>query len=346
MAMKRSFTVHGSRVGPLRIMLVALATLAVAACASGAATLSTVGGPIDDGNNLYGAEAPEADTAAGAAAPSAAASAAPAAAAGSSEAERNAVGAVDDARIVRTGTIELQVQEVPKAVGVARDAIRGLGGYIGASNTYNDGDQPIAEITYRIPVDRWEDALALLRGLNGLTTKVITEQTNAVEVTGQIVDLEARIRNLRASEVALQGIAAKATKVSDVLEVQAQLTDVRGQIEQLTAQLTDLGNRADYATLTATYRTQLVAVEVAKKDWDPTTVVDEASASMVDVLQTLASAGIWFAIVWLPILLVLTVLGVVIAWILRRLGIRRGTPPLVPPALPPTPPAEPLTSGG
>ena len=50
-------------------------------------------------------------------------------------------------------------------------------------------------------------------------------------MTGQVVDLEARIRNLRASETALQGIAAKAIKISDVLEVQAQLTAVRGEIE-------------------------------------------------------------------------------------------------------------------
>ena len=43
-------------------------------------------------------------------------------------------------------------------------------------------------------------------------------------MTSQVVDLQARIANLRASETALQGIAAKATKISDVLEVQAQLT--------------------------------------------------------------------------------------------------------------------------
>ena len=72
-------------------------------------------------------------------------------------------------------------------------------------------------------------------------------------MTGQVVDLEARIKNLQASEIALQGIAERATKISDVLEVQAQLTDVRGQIEQLTAQLKDLNDRAGYATLTARF---------------------------------------------------------------------------------------------
>ena len=71
----------------------------------------------------------------------------------------------------------------------ARDAIVGLGGYVGASNTSNGDDRPTAEITYRIPAGRWEEALDALRSLNGLTTKVVTEQTQAVEVTGQVVDL-------------------------------------------------------------------------------------------------------------------------------------------------------------
>ena len=47
-----------------------------------------------------------------------------------------------------------------------------------------------AEITYRIPADRWEAALDSLRGLNGLTTKVVTEHTEAVEVTAQVIDLD------------------------------------------------------------------------------------------------------------------------------------------------------------
>ena len=157
------------------------------------------------------------------------------------------IAAVDDAKIIRTGTMSLEVSDVGNALRVARDAIVGLGGYVGASTTSNDGEQPSAEITYRIPADKWEAALDSLRGLNGLTTKVVTEHTEAVEVTSQVIDLEARIANLRASEVALQGIAAKAIKISDVLEVQAQLTETRGQIETLTAQLKDLNDRAGYA---------------------------------------------------------------------------------------------------
>ena len=242
------------------------------------------------------------------------------------------IAAVDDAKIIRTGTMSIEVSDVGAALRTARDAIVGLGGYVGASTTSNDGDRPSAQITYRIPAAKWESALDLLSGLNGLTTKVVTEHTEAVEVTSQVIDLQARIANLRASETAFQGIAAKATKISDVLEVQGQLTQTRGEIETLTAQLKDLNDRAGYASLTVQYNVPVLAVEVAQKGWDPATVIDEASASMVSVLQGLATAGIWFVIVWLPILLIVGLVVVIAVAIGRRLGSGRRTPGGLPPA--------------
>lgn len=283
----------------------------VLACGGSAAgpILSTVGNAADRGSGQGFAEAP---------------SAAPAAPEepGGQDGGGDGVGApIDDARIIRTGTIDLEVGDVGLALTKARDGIRAMGGYIGASTTQNDGDTPVASVTYRVPADRWEDALDLLRGISGPGTKVVAERTDAVEVTGQVIDLQARIKNLRAAETSLQEIATKAVKISDVLEVQAQLTNVRGEIEQLTAQLTDVEDRASYATLTASYRVPIVAVEIAQQGWDPKVIVDEASASLIDILQALTSAGIWLVIVWLPILLVLGVVILAVAWVLRRVGL-------------------------
>jgi hypothetical protein len=304
--------------------LIAIA-LVLAACSGSSAVLSTVGNPV-------AAPAAVPDTAAG----------------GGSEAQPPAnrvpqpapgqnggpVAAVDDAKIIRTGTMSLEVSDLNAALRTARDGIVGLGGYVGASTTSNQQDQPSATITYRIPSAKWESAIDLLHGLGGLTTKVVTEHTEAVEVTGQVVDLEATIANLQASEVALQGIAEKATKISDVLEVEAQLTSTRGQIQTLEAQLKDLNDRSSYAAMTVDYNVPVVAVQVASKGWDPATVVDEAAATMVSVLQGLGTAGIWFLIVWLPIILVVGAISLVVIWIARRLGSRRDTPMTPPPPAP------------
>ncbi len=303
--------------------------LLLAACGGSASTiLSTVGGPVDNGSGGARTGLTQAEPAAK-----------PAPVTGTAG---GSLAVVDDAKIIRTGTMSLEVSDMASALRAARDGIVGLGGYVGASTTSNEADRPSAEITYRIPGEKWEQALDILRGLNGLTTKVVTEHTEAVEVTGQVIDLEANIANLRASETALQGIAEKATKISDVLEVQAQLTATRGQIEQLTAQLKDLNDRSAFASLAVQFNVPIVAVEAAAKGWEPATVVDEAAARMVSVLQSVATAGIWFVIVWLPILLVFGALTLVGVWIARRVGVGRRAPGDVPPTtpggLPPTTP--------
>ena len=245
----------------IRMFLLAVALVVIVACGGAASQrLAPVGNAVTPPDEFGGGQAAPAASAAPSRAP----------------VPVDQVGnLVDDAKIVRTGTIELQVADVPAALLAARDGVRRMGGYIGASQTENVDDRPVAT-TYRVPVDRWEDALDLLRGIAGPSTKVVNERTNAVEVTGAVVHLEARIKNLRASEAALQDISAKAARVTDVLEVQAQLISVRGQIEQLTAQLTAIEDQASNET-TAACSTPVVAVQVAAKGWEPAAVVDEAS---------------------------------------------------------------------
>jgi len=243
------------------------------------------------------------------------------------------VAVLNDAKIVRTGSLELQVQDVTKALTAARDAISSLGGYIGASQQQRTDGKTIASVTYRIPVARWDDALAALHGLGTL----IDEKTDAQEVTSQIVDLDARIRNLKASEVALVGYAEKAPKVSDLLEIQSRLTDTRGEIERLTAQQTNLENTAALATLTVTFGTEVVAVTQVAEQWNPAAEVDRASATLIGIGQAIVSLAIVVAIVWVPILAVLGVLAIAGILIARRLGWRRpmGSPPVLPPAMSP-----------
>ncbi|MEO5941262.1 MAG: DUF4349 domain-containing protein [Candidatus Limnocylindrales bacterium] len=275
------------------------------------------------------ASAPRAQGAAGA--PAAAVPAASSGGGGTQSGADNGGGApIDDTKIVRTGALQLTVADTDRAVLAARDAVRGLGGYIGASQQQRSDDKIVASVTYRIPVARWEDALDAIRRLG----TEIGEQTDAVEVTGQLVDLDARIRNLKASEIALVGYVEKAAKTSDLLEIEARLTDTRGQIEQLTAQRAGLADQAAMATLTVTFGTDIVAVTEATAKWDPAAEVDRASATLIGVGQGLVSLLIVVAIVWLPILLGVAILAGVALIIARRLGWRRprGMPPIGPSA--------------
>jgi hypothetical protein len=227
----------------------------------------------------------------------------------------------DDLKVVYTGSLQLVVEDLQAALAKAKAAVLATGGYVGASQESNDGEQSVATITYRIPATRWENAIADLRGL---ADRVVFEQTQATEVGSQIVDLEARIRNLRASEASLQEIAKSAGKISDLLEVEAQLTQVRGEIEQLDAQRAQLADQVAYGTLVTTFGLEEIAVQQQAQGWDPRQDVDAASATLIGAGQALVSAGIWFGIVWLPVILVLLVLILVGRWAFRRWGPRGG----------------------
>jgi hypothetical protein len=298
---------------PLRVsrpiigLILVIAFLLAACAGSSSEILSTVGDSIGDGAPVPAAAPGQTNTDQG----------------GGRDVAGGNAAFRDDAKIIRTGSLSLRVTDLEATVRAGRDVVRAMGGYVGASRQTNDGDASTASIAYRIPSARWDDALDALRHLG----TVLGEETDAVEVTGQLVDLQARIRNLRASETALRQIATTATKITDVLEVERRLTEVRGQIEQLDAQRADLEDRAGFGTLTVTYGIQIVAVTEAAKGWEPAVEVDRATGSLINVLQAVTTAGIWFAIVWLPILFAIGLLSAAVVFVLRRLGVIRRPEP-------------------
>lgn len=235
--------------------------------------------------------------------------------------------AVDGSKIVYTGSLQLVVTDLQSAVQRARAEISARGGHVGASQESNDDGSPRATITFRIPSDRWDEAIAALRGI---ASDVVSEETRSSDVGAQLVDLEARLRSLRASETALQEIAAGATRVTDLLEVERRLTEVRGQIESLDAQRAFLGDQVAYGTLVTTFGMDVAAVTRAARDWDPAAEVDRATATLVAVAQDLATAGIWFVIVWLPFVVALALAALAGRWLVRRYRRRHPAGPSTP----------------
>jgi predicted nucleic acid-binding Zn-ribbon protein len=84
---------------------------------------------------------------------------------------------------------------------------------------------------------------------------VENESQTGEEVTQKYTDLDARLTNARNSEKRLSDILRDRTgKLSDVLAVEEEIQRVRGEIEQMDAQLKSLSNRVDFATLNLTVR--------------------------------------------------------------------------------------------
>jgi hypothetical protein len=232
------------------------------------------------------------------------------------------VGASDGALIVRWGSLELEVPDVTVALSEARREVAALGGYVAGWDESDQGERRWASVTFRVPVARFDAALEALRGTS---ERVVRESTQSQEVTTQVVDLDARITNLRASEQALVEIMARAGRIEDVLAVQMRLEDVRSQIERLVAQRGALADQAALATISTTWSTPVAAVQAAQEAWDLGTEIDAALAQTVAALQAAASVVVWLAVVGLPVLGIPVLLLGAVLLLLRRRFVGRGT---------------------
>jgi hypothetical protein len=227
--------------------------------------------------------------------------------------------ALADRQIIKTGEVMVEVDNVAAALGRVRAMTVQVGGYVGGSQAGTLEDS--ATLTLRIPADRFEDALAQLHELEG---KILSEATREEDVTSAIVDLEARIANLEASELQYRALVERAQAIEDILAVQTRLDGVRGEIEQLSAQLEQLSGLAGMSTLTVTLTpSPTPVVEQATGDWDPGATFENAMAALVGFGQGATDVLIWLGIVGLPLLagvgIVALVLGRVLPLARRRL---------------------------
>jgi Ca-activated chloride channel homolog len=238
----------------------------------------------------------------------------------------NLTAPIDTAKqIVKTGQMTLEVNDLDAAASQAQSTIAGLGGSVDQSDQSGSGDYATASIVFRVPVDKWDSAIAALRKIGN---KVVSQSTSSSDVTSQVVDLAARIDNLTTTEHALQAIMARASAIPDVIAVEAQLSDTQGQIEELTAQSNLLKNQAAMSTLSVVFQLPAKTVTTqATQDWTIGGQIDQAGAALVRIGQGLATIGVWILVVVLPIgfgILVLFGMVAIARRILGRAG-RRAT---------------------
>jgi hypothetical protein len=214
--------------------------------------------------------------------------------------------------IIRTGSIALSVRKghlLEVFDAVTSDA-EGEGGFVADSSTASQNRQaPSASLVVRVPSEHFTQLMLEVSAFG----KVQSQQVQGQDVTGQLVNLFARITNLQAEEQALRKLVLAAGSVPNVLRVQNELFTVESEIEQLSAQQALLDNQTAYATLTV----NLVApaVPVAKKPRPENTLTRGVKLGWHNL--AVAGRAIVLGVGWAFPLLIAAALGCLV-WRIRR----------------------------
>ena len=149
--------------------------------------------------------------------------------------------------IARTATISVEVADIAGVRERVQAIVARVNGFMGRLSLSSPvGQKRNGTFTLMVPTNSLDRVLAELRELG----KVTHEQTDAEEITDQFTDLEARLRNARATERRLITILnQRAAKLSHILEVEREIARKRGEIERMEAQRENMLKRARLATV-------------------------------------------------------------------------------------------------
>lgn len=229
-------------------------------------------------------------------------------------------------KIIYSASATVETTDFDESIAQLEALIAHYGGFVESSsisgNNYYHSSRGYASsrsADYRIRIPS-RDFAAVMSSLSTLGN-VPYSNTYTENITSQYYDVQARLDAYRTQEQSLLDMMAKAEKVSDLLEIQNQLTDVRYHIESMQSTLTNWDRQVSYSTI------NLSVQEV--QEYTPEARLSFGAQLSLALSRGIKGVGEFFRdlLLWLlealPALILLAVVVVLIVLLVRRIRRRR-----------------------
>ena len=159
-------------------------------------------------------------------------------------------GVADDRKLIRTVSMTTETEDMDTLLTGISQRITELGGYVESREVYTGSayetySSRSATMTLRIPAKNLDTFISHVDG----ASNVVSSSETAEDVTMQYVATESHLKVLQAEEERLLKFLSEAKSVSEMLEIEKRLTDVRAELESVTNQLNKYANLVSYGTV-------------------------------------------------------------------------------------------------
>ena len=214
-------------------------------------------------------------------------------------------------KLIRNAELSVETKSFDDFHAALMQKTAALGGYVESSDSGAFSSMRYEHLVLRIPADSLD---AFLQSVAELGT-VTSQNTSVQDVTEKYIDVKSRLAALETEQETLLALLKKAEKLTDILEIQDRLTEVRGSLESYKAQLQALDSQIDYSTVTMVVNEVERVTQPESRSFFQQ-VRRNLSDNLYSIGQALRNFALWFLSSLPYIALWLLAIGVVIAVVL------------------------------
>jgi flagellar biosynthesis chaperone FliJ len=155
-----------------------------------------------------------------------------------------------DRKLIKNGDLEFETSNLSETTKSIKTKLKSLKGYVSTERDVKSDDRQSKTLTLRIPANTFDSFIA---ELDKTVENFDYKEISVKDVTEEFIDIQARLKNKKATEEKFQNLLSKANSVNDILNIEKQLGEIRGEIESVEGRLKLLENQVNFSTLNMTF---------------------------------------------------------------------------------------------
>ncbi len=153
-------------------------------------------------------------------------------------------------KIIKTGSLNVEVKEYAKFNQLVHTAANQFGGYIADEQQTETAYKIENTITIKVPVDQFQSAVDFLTSGDG---KINEKKISSEDVTTQYVDTKSRLEAKKQVRLRYLDLLKQAKNMEEILQVQNEINEIQEEIESAAGRINYLSNAAAMSTIHLTF---------------------------------------------------------------------------------------------
>lgn len=157
---------------------------------------------------------------------------------------------VIERKLIKEGRVEFETKSIAATRKTILSAVETYNGYIASDQEYKSSGQIRNTIVIRVPAEDFDNLLkAATVGIEKFDSKNISVN----DVTEEFLDIKARLKTKKELENRYLELLQQTKSVTEILEIEKQIGQLRADIESIEGRLKYLEDRVALSTLTITF---------------------------------------------------------------------------------------------